>query len=357
MDLGFGRGKGVVALDIGSSSIKLAELKETKKGYQLAAFGVQSLPPEVIVEGAVMNAGAIVDGVQTLMAENKVKTKDVATSISGHSVIIKPITIPAQTEGELEESIQWEAEQYVPYDINDVFLDFQIVNPGDEEGNMEVLLVAAKKDMVNDYTAVIQESGLNPVIMDIDAFTLENMYEINYPLREGEILALINVGASYININVTKSGTSIFTRDVSAGGNQFTEEIQKQLGVSYEEAENLKIGGTAGADTEEVMRHEVQDVIRTVSDSLAGEIQRSLDFFAATSAEDQISKICLCGGTSSISTLATAIQERNGLPTECLNPFANITVPEKHFDAATLSALAPQAGVAIGLAMRRVGDK
>src|SRR3990172_1464140 len=255
----FGKPKGLIGLDIGSSSIKLCELKETKKGYHLQNFGIAPLPPEVIVDGQLMNSSAVVDAIQTLVRDRKIKVKEVATSVSGTAVIIKKIKLPAQSPEELSESIKWDAEQYVPFDINYVNLDYQILHPGDEEGQMEVMLVAAKKDFINDYVAVVKEAGLNPVVMDVDAFALENMYEINYAIQEGEVLALVNIGASTININVTKGGMVVFTRDVTAGGNAFTEEIQKQLGVSFEEAETLKIGGSSGADTEEVMRQEVQD--------------------------------------------------------------------------------------------------
>lgn len=353
---GFG-GKGILGLDIGSSSIKVAEVKDTKKGYSLENLGVVELPPEVIVDGALMNGSAVVDAIMTLISERKVKVKNVCTSVSGHAVIIKKIKIPAQNEQELAQSIQWDAAQYVPFDINEVNLSYEILSPADEEGNMDVLMVAAKKDLINDYLAVIKEAGLNPVIMDVDSFAIENMFEVNYPIQEGEVLALVNVGASVININVTKGGTVNFTRDVSAGGNQYTEEIQKQLGVSFEEAETLKIGGTGGADTEEVMRQEVQDVIRSISDSIATEIQRSLDFFTATQAEDHITKIWLSGGTSKISGLSDVIEERTGVPVEMANPFNNISFDEKKFDINYLEQIGPQVAVAVGLALRRVGDK
>jgi len=355
--LGFGRGKSLIGLDIGSSSIKVAEVKDTKRGYHLQSFGIQTLPPEVIVDGAVMNTSAVVDAIQELVQSRKIKTKNVCTSVSGHAVIIRKIKVPAASEEELAQSIQWDAAQYVPFDINEVNLDYQVTNTADEEGNMEVLMVAAKKDLINDYVAVIKEAGLNPLIMDVDSFALGNMFEVNYPIQEGEVVALVNVGASVINISVVKGDMVMFTRDVSAGGNQITEEIQRQLGVSFEEAEMLKIGGSGSGETEEVMRQEVQDVIRTVTDSLATEIQRSLDFFTATSAEDNISRIWLCGGTSKIGGLTEIVQERTGMPCEPVNPFTNLAYDEKKYDVASLEEIAAQSAVAVGLALRRVGDK
>ncbi len=248
---GLGRGKSLLGLDIGSSSLKVAEVKDSKKGYHLENFGLAPLPPEVIVDGALMNGSAVVDAIQTLMADRKIKAKSVCTSVSGAAVIVKKIKIPAQSEAELAQSIQWDAAQYVPFDINEVNLSYEVLGAPDEEGQMDVLMVAAKKDLINDYVAVIKEAGLNPMVMDVDAFAMQNMFEVNYPIQPDEVLALVNVGASVININVTKGGSVMFTRDVSAGGNQYTEEIQKSLGVSFEEAETLKIGGTSGADTED----------------------------------------------------------------------------------------------------------
>src|SRR5213078_4305584 len=214
------KGKLALGLDIGSSSVKLVQLKEAKRGYILEAFGVSPLPPEAIVDGALMNSTAIVEAIRQLVSQYKLKNREVAIGVSGHSVIIKKISMPKMTQEELEESIQWEAEQYIPFDVKDVNIDVQILTPPDVDtgtGQMDVLLVAAKKDMINDYTSVVSEAGLLPVLVD--------------------------AGASVVNINVLANGLTTFTRDVTMGGNQFTEEIQKQLNVSYDEAEKLKVGG------------------------------------------------------------------------------------------------------------------
>ncbi len=359
--LGFGKSRGIVGLDIGSNSIKAVELKRAKGGFQLAHFGMLPLPSEAIVDGALMNSNAVVDAIIELIQKEKIKTKDVATSLSGHSVIIKKIRLPQMTEEELEESIQWEAEQYIPFDISDVNLDVQILNTDVHDvGQMEVVLVAAKKDMINDYVQVITESGLNPVIMDVDSFAVENMYEINYEINPGDIVVLANIGASIININILKNGTSTFTRDINIGGNQYTEEIQKQLSVSYEEAEALKLGGEIGGPsdtTEAVIPQEVGGIIRSVSENLAGEIQRSLDFFSATSAEDQITKISLMGGTAKIPGLTNIVESKTGIATEVINPLAAIDINQKEFDIKYLNEVAPLAAVGVGLATRRVGDR
>src|SRR5205814_4150614 len=223
------KSKLALGLDIGSSSVKLIQLKEAKRGYVLEAFGVAPLPPEAIVDGALMNSTAIVEAIRQLITQYKVKQREVAIGVSGHSVIIKKISMPRMTQEELEESIQWEAEQYIPFDVKDVNIDTQILNPdaNDATGQMDVLLVAAKKDMINDYTTVVSEAGLIPVVVDVDAFAVQNMFSTNYEPSPNETVVLINAGASVVNINILALGQTVFTRDVTIGGNQFTEEIQK----------------------------------------------------------------------------------------------------------------------------------
>lgn len=351
-----------LGLDIGSTSIKMILLKEQRKRgevvFALQSFGMKPLPPEAIVDGALMNSTAIVQAVQELMSELKVKGKDVAIGVSGHSVIIKKIQMPRMSQDELEESIQWEAEQYIPFDVKDVNIDTQILDGGgnDATGQMDVLLVAAKKDMINDYTTVVSEAGLAPVVVDVDAFAVQNMFSVNYDLPEKETVVLINAGASVVNINIIANGVTVFTRDVTIGGNQFTEEIQKQLNVSYEEAEALKIGGNS-ADADAVVPQEVERVLSSVAEQVAGEIQRSLDFYAGTAADSNFSKVYLSGGTAKIPALFKTIEARTGVPVEILNPFRKIEVDNRKFDPAFIMDVAPMAAVAVGLALRRPGDK
>ncbi|GEL70624.1 MULTISPECIES: type IV pilus assembly protein PilM [Myxococcus] len=356
------KGKLVLGLDIGSTSIKMILLKEQRKRgeviYALQSFGMKPLPPEAIVDGALMNSTAIVQAVQDLMSELKVKGKDVAIGVSGHSVIIKKIQMPRMSQDELEESIQWEAEQYIPFDVKDVNIDTQILDGGgnDATGQMDVLLVAAKKDMINDYTTVVSEAGLAPVVVDVDAFAVQNMFSVNYDVPDRETVVLINAGASVVNINIISNGATVFTRDVTIGGNQFTEEIQKQLNVSYEEAEALKIGGN-GADADAVVPQDVERVLSSVAEQVAGEIQRSLDFYAGTAADSNFSKVYLSGGTAKIPALFKTIEARTGVPVEILNPFRKIEVDNRKFDPAFIMDVAPMAAVAVGLALRRPGDK
>jgi len=267
-------------------------------------------------------------------------------------VIVKKVSLPQMTREELDEQIQWEAEQYIPFDVNEVNLDFQILDSsGASDGQMDVLLVAAKKDLIDDYIQVITEAGLTPMVMDVASFAVENAMEANYDLPADEAVALVNVGAQTVNINVLQNGVPAFTRDVTTGGNQYTEEIQKALSISFDEAERIKIGGT-GSESQDVVPQEVEQAIRGVNETVIGEIARSLDFFTATSAESRIGRVLLAGGGARISGFASAFHERTGLEVELLNPLARM-LPSKGFDAEYLESMAPSLGVGVGLAMRR----
>jgi len=349
-----GKKKNVIGLDIGTSSIKLVELSEGKTGYRLQSLGISPLPPEAIVDGALMDSVTIIDAIKELVRSAKTKTKDVVTSVSGHSVIVKKVTLPFMSRAELEESIKWEAERYIPFDINDVNLDFQILGTESENPEvMDVLLVAAKKDIINDYVSVLIEAGLNPVIIDVDAFALENMFAVNYETELNETIAMANVGASITNINILKNNISAFTRDIFKGGNYITEEIQRQLHIDYEEAEKIKIGSKLEASSQPMIR----EVLQAASETLALEIANSLEFFQSTTTYEKISKIYLSGGGSKVKDFDTILEQQTGIPVENVNPFKKIEFSEKSFDIEYLREIGPMMAVGVGLATRKVGDK
>ena len=351
------RRKLLIGLDIGSSGIKFCQLKEGKQSYQLVYFGLALLPPETIVDGVIIASDTIIETIRELFSTHRVRGKDVAISVSGHAVIIRKITLPQMTPEELNESIQWEAEQYIPFDINDVYLDVQILDTSREDDQMEVILVAAKKDMVDDYVKVVQEAGLRPQVVEVDCFSVQNQFEVNYELPLTETIALINIGASTTNINIISGGITTFTRDISPlGGNIYTEELQKQLDISYEEAEILKAGGELGTDSDAVVPQEVERIIYEVSINVAAEIQRSLDFYAATASEGQISRLYLSGGTAKIPSLYRTLEQNLNIPIEIMNPFKRIEVDSDRFDLVYLRDVAPMAAVATGLALRRLGE-
>lgn len=350
------RDKLCVGIDIGASAVKLCQLRSTKKGYQLENFGMVALPSEAIVDGALMNSARVVEAVQELIAAHKIKNKQVAISVSGHSVIIKKIPMAQQSAEDLEESIQWEAEQFIPFDIADVNIDVQIVREQLQPGQMEVVLVAAKKDLINEYQSVIAEAGLDPVICDVDAFATQNMFEANYEVPADGTVALVNVGASKTNINIVSKGVSSFTRDLTIGGNAVTEEIQKSLGISFEEAETLKIGAPPDArrDTDTVVPHDVEEAISRVAETITSEVQRSIDFYSATSADPSPQQLFLSGGTARLRQLKAALQQRIGVAVTIADPFRNIQIVGQDRDY--LNQVAPAAAVAVGLALRFGGD-
>lgn len=346
----------VVGIDIGSSSIKAVELKSTKMGFQLVNLAVEPLPPETIVDDSIMNAPAVVTALKKLVSTHQIKNKNVASSISGHPVIIRKITLPRIPPEEVERNIQWEAEQYIPFDVKEVNLDYYILESLGEvqSDTMDVLLVAAKKDAINDYASIFEEAGLNLVIMDVDAFALQTMYEWNYGTPgPDEIVALINIGASVINMNIIRGPNSMFTRDVAMGGNTYTEEIQKQLNLSFEEAEAIKLG----QKTDMINSDELQEMFNRVSETVAAEIRRSFDFFISTSPIGRIDRVFLSGGCAKIPNLSKIIEDSVGVRVELSNPFARIEVPTKKFDPAYVEEMKLLVGIAVGLAMRRVGDK
>jgi type IV pilus assembly protein PilM len=346
------RKKEVIGIDLGSSSVKLVQLQEHKGGYQLINVGIIPLPPEAIVDNTLMDITSIVDAIKNLISSLGVKVKDAACSISGNSVIIRKISLPVMPPEELEDQIGWEAEQYIPFDINDVNLDFQILSSDSiDPSKMNVLLVASKKDIINDYVAVFNEAGLQLSVVDVDSFAVQNAFEINYDVKPEEVLALVNIGAGVMNINVVKGGITLFTRDVQMGGNLYTEEIQKQMGVSSVEAESMKMLA------HETLSNFLSDVIGRVNDSITQEIRRSLDFYNSTANEDRITKIFASGGCTKMYNLVTTISEKLGLPVEIINPFTKIHYTDKDFDPEYLQEIAPLMVVTVGLAIRRVGDK
>jgi type IV pilus assembly protein PilM len=345
--------KGIVGLDIGSSYLKVVQLKESRSGYELELFDMLPISPELIVEGSIIDSIRLTESLRELVRKARIKAKDAVISISGHSsVIIKRISLPEMSEEELSESIKFEAEQYVPFDIEDVNLDFQILGPKEEPGQMDVILVAVKKDVINDYVSVVKEAGLNAVIVDVDAFALENMYGINYEVEAGRNVALVNIGASTVNINILKGGVSVFTRDSSIGSNIHTDALQKEFNVSFEEAERLK----RGEPVEKVKPEDAAALIMSASNEIFSEVSRSLDYFRGSTLQTDVQGVILSGGCALIRNFPRLLSEKIGIEVSVAEPFRNVVIPRK-FEMSLMEELAPIAAVAVGLATRRPGDR
>ncbi|ALA57670.1 type IV pilus assembly protein PilM [Nitrospira moscoviensis] len=346
----------LVGLDIGSSAIKLVQLKESKGRYFLQKFGVKPLEPEVIVDGTVMDEGRVVSAIRELFDESNVKNKHVAISISGHAVIVKKISLPPMPDDELEGQVRLAAEQYIPFDINEVNIDFHVLPPdpsGDAQTDMSVILVAAKKDKINELTELVKGAGLIPMVMDVDAFAIENMHAVNYPMAQEETTALVNVGASVMNVNIIRGGVSLFTRDIPLGGNRYTEAIQREMGMSYEEAEEVKKGERAN----EAGGAQLTNVIDSVNAEVASEIARTVDYFKTSTSNADLDRVLVCGGVARIRGLVQQLGDRMQVPVELANPFGEIDTSGSDFDQDTLADMAPLAAVGVGLALRAVGDR
>lgn len=396
----FGRGKQVIGLDIGSHAVKLVSLKQGrgKAPYQLAHFGVAELPGESIVEGAVVRPADVAQTIGELFAQHKVKGSHVATAVSGHAVIVRRVSMPRMSEDELRESIQWEAEEYIPFDVDDVNLDFAILDDDEGGNDMDVVLVAAKRDRVDEFVAVIDEAGRDVAVVDVDAFALQNAFELSYPERQHEDIALLNLGASVINVAVLEEGRPVFWRDISLGVRQYIAALQREFMLEYYDAEEaLRRAGAAepsagtertdselgswaeeggdeaggefdgegeeegeGAPGSDGIRDaaqdpRVQEVVGEVSDRLITEIKKTLDFYHAQSMRERFDAIFLAGGGAHVADLVQRLEQRLGTPVEQLDPLRKVSIPTKVFDPDYVHSMAPQAAVAVGLAMRGAG--
>jgi type IV pilus assembly protein PilM len=343
---GMGKRKSLVGLDIGSSSVKAVELKLTKQGYELVSFGLEPLAQDTVVDGAIMDAPAVAERITAIFESQNIKSKDVATSVSGHSVIVKRVPMPVMTEDELYDRIQAEASQHIPFDIADVNLSYQLLETVDSQ--MDVLLVAVKKDKILNHTNVLAQAGKTPEVVDIDAFALQNCFEVNYEPDPGQVVALLNIGASVMNINIIRGWIPLFTRDVSVGGNQYTDALQKELDLGFDDAEWLKMGGTRPGVTEE----QRASILRSVSDILILEIQKTFDFFRATASGENIRRIVVAGGTARVPGLLDLLREEFAVPVEELYPFRKVAINPGRHDESHLREIAPRLAIAVGLALR-----
>lgn len=349
----FGKKNHLMGLDIGSRTIKIAEVVETKTGSLLKNFSTIDIKPGLIEEGSIKDPETVAEYIRELLKVGKVKERNVAISIGGYSVIVKTINVQTMTEDELIETIHFEAEQYIPFDISDVNLDFQILGESEHNPNqMSVLLVAAKKEMVNEYINLVQMARLNTCIIDVDAFALQNNFEINYAL-EDENIALIDIGASKTSLNILKGNSSAFMRDVSLGCGQINEKIVAQVDCTLEEAEDIKLH----EKTEIIAIEDLKEIVSSVVADWCIEIKRALDFFYSTYPEDQIGRIVLSGGGANIVEFQKLLATETSSEVEVINPFKNFLVHNEQFDSSYIQKIAPQAAICMGLATRKIGDK
>lgn len=345
----FGKNR-TFGLDVGSYAVKLVELDETSKGYRVRNVAIARIPPESIVDGDIINTIGVSETLRSLFREVKLKTKQVSLGVGGHAgVMQRKIKVPIMSREELENSIKWEAEQYLPpgLTMDEVYMDFVVLDTLSEEGQMEVSLVFAKKDIVNNYVAILTDLGYDPVVVDYKAFALQNAFELNYPLAEDEVIVLLDIGASMYTINVVKGDKSLYIRDVSGNaGNFITEELQKNLGVDYEDAENMKRGGAEGRSPE--ADRIIKSAVETMAEAVATDIKRVV----GTLAEDtSVSKLLVCGGAVMSDGFVEKLQEKTGIPVEIIDPFKQLIMPKEV--PSYVEENRSQFTVAVGLALRK----
>jgi type IV pilus assembly protein PilM len=349
----FAKKNHLIGLDIGSKTIKVCEVFTTRNsGYLLNKFGMIDIPNGSIEDGVIKDPETISQTIRELFKVQKVKEKNVAVSIGGYSVIVKKIMVQTMTDAELQETIQFEAEQYIPFDISDVNLDFQILGESAISANrLDVVLVAAKKELVDEYVNLIELSGLRPCIIDIDAFALQNIYEANYDTMD-DVVALIDIGAGKTSLNIVRNSMSLFMRDVSLGCNQINHIISDKVSCSPEDAESIKI--TRNSD--KINSDEITAIVTSVIGDWCLEIRRAIDFFYSTYPDDPISKILLSGGGANITEFRHKLASETSAVVEIINPFIKFSI-DKRIDPSFLEKSSPQAAICMGLAIRRMGDK
>ncbi len=348
----FGKKKSVAGLDVGSSAIKMVELDGKMNNLSLVSLGFENLPDDTIVDGQIMELNTVAEVIQNICANHNITANEVVTGVSGHSVIIKNIVLPPMSKDELEESIDWHAEEHIPYDLADVSLDYQITTENAE--STQVLIAACKRERIDNIKQAIQLSGRQPVVIDVDTFALQNCYEVNYQPDESQIVTLLNIGASTMNVNIVQGTRSLFTRDITVGGSQFTDVLQRSLGISFQQAEAVKRGVMEAS--EGIEEKSIEPLMNDVTEIVALEIQKTFDFYRATTEDSEIvmQKILISGGGSKLKGLAEDLSKRLELPVEVLDPFRQIKVDTRKFDPDYLSEIMPEMAVAVGLAVRGV---
>jgi type IV pilus assembly protein PilM len=345
----FRRQESYVAVDIGSSSIKILEVRTETDHLELLNWGSIPTPPSAIQSNMVSEPDRVGEAVKALLDAKGVRAKKAVTAVPGPAVMIKRVTLPAQSAQEIEHTIMFEAGNFIPEELDNVNLDYQVIDTREKE--MEVLLAAAKKDIVSSYAETLRGAGLLPVVVDVDYFALDNLYELNYEPVADQVVALVNIGARYSSINILKGGRSTFTGDVPVGGRDITEALTRDLGVSAEEAERLKIGKGGNFDAEQLAM-----ALAPAVDALIEEIHYALSFFWTAATDERIDMLYLSGGAAQTPELAQRLGERIEAPVEVTDPFSHIVISPS-LDGAALQRRASEFAVALGLSARRPGDK
>lgn len=342
----FGRKKTTVGLDIGSGLIKVAVIDHSKREPELVRVAVTQLLADAIVEGEVMDPGIVADAIQLALSNAGIEHKDVVTAVGGRDVIIKKISIERVKEQQARELMRWEAEQHVPFDMESVELDFQILDPDGDGVEMSVLLVAAKRELIESKVRVITDAGLQPVIMDVEAFALHNAFEVNHPDAMNGVVGLLNIGHDVANINILDDGVPLLTRDLTVGTRRFREDLQRERGLSSEAAQALIQGYDRSPH--------LDSVIESRGEEIAVGVERAAAYLAQNSRAGAMRALYTCGGGSRIPGLNDMLAQRLRLTVQQANPLANLKVRDGALESLVTDEIAPLLMLPIGLALRQV---
>lgn len=343
----FGRKKRTVGLDIGSGLIKVAVIDHSRKEPELVKVAIVPLITDAIVEGEVMDPSIVAEAIQSALTMAEVKSKRVVTAVGGRDVIIKKIQVERVKEQQARELMRWEAEQHVPFDMESVELDFQILDPDDTSAEMTVLLVAAKRELVESKLRMITDAGLEPAVVDVDAFALHNAFEINHPDALDGIVALVNVGHEVTNVNILDNGVPILTRDITVGTRRFREDLQRVRGLTADAADQLLQGFDRSPD--------LDSVLASRGEEIAVGVERAVAFLASASrSAGQVNALFTCGGGARIPGMTEMLGDRLRIAVKQANPLKNIQVRDDAFDSLVTDEVAPLLMLPIGLALRQV---
>lgn len=348
----FRREENYVSIDIGSSTIKMIEARTGTQGLEVLNWGSIPTPASAIQSNMITEPDRVADAIRSLIEAKGVKARKAITAVPGPAVMIKRVNLNDQGAQETDQAILYEARNFIPEELDNVNLDYQVTGAAGDTGQIEVVLAAAKKDIVSSYADALRAGGLQPVVVDVDYFALDNMYELNYDALENQVAALVNIGARYSSINILKQGRSTFTGDVPVGGRDITEALTRDLGISSEEAERIKMGAGSGDFDEE----QISMALLPAVDALIEEIHYALSFFWTAATDERIDVLYLSGGAAQTPELATRLAERAEAPVEVTDPFGRVLLDES-VDVAALRRRASEFAIAMGLAMRRPVDK
>ncbi|MCK5241688.1 type IV pilus assembly protein PilM [bacterium] len=366
--LDFFKSRKLIGLDIGSHTVKVVQLQKKGERQRLESLASMQIASEIQEEAdPALRNEMLAEAIKSVLKENKITCKNVVSSIAGDSVIVRYVKLPLMSEEELKNVISLEAEQYIPLAIDQVVLDFFILGEVEEEGiqKIEVLLVAAKEEIIDMHVQLLRLVGLNPIAIEVDTFALQNSYKLNYGLNEGETICLINIGAKLTTINVLEDGVTHLTRDVAVAGNNFTREIQREFDITFADAEALKkTDGKVLIESEDIMQMSIPkeddnaarigEAITPVLNKLVAEIQRSFDYYESSIRKKSISRIVLSGGSGKLRSLDKYLADKFDMAVEINDPFREIIIPDKEFDHEFIFEQAQKFNIGVGLALRQM---